>query len=515
MKNVMVSAVLVVLSSVLLVSLTVFGQSVPGLINYQGRLMDADDKPVTGTRSMHFSVLDSGTVGQGSVLWGETYTVTVQGGLYNVLLGSVAPIGPSVFNGPNRWLEVKVAGEALAPRQRLTSVPYALAYDLRYLYSNPDMDADGHKSLLFGGDDCNDGDPSIYPGAPEVPGSGIDHSCDGFPFGPADMCGAYEACGYNTGGGCVQDMQGWFEYNLTPVSNWVACTELAASCAEIDTCINTFMAELSVTLCTNLDACGYISSASCQGQISNYWDGGFEELLEPFACVQDAATCGHDALQRCLTNEEFQYMKFYFAFFNSNDQFAFDTSVHILFGNTSAGVSIRGPRGDVQALYHREGWEWKNQSSNWFNSLSDLAAAYPSGQYELLQGATVIDVFQVPAFYGSDFPHGIYGVSPGNGISIDQDPLTVQWQYSDGAAASKTSLEIHNETRGVSTNIDDLAPDTNSSTISIPSGVQYGDSLRLQIGDSTAEEYFHTILNQFFLRTFKSYYDSMHSWTGP
>jgi len=38
-----------------------------------------------------------------------------------------------------------------------------------------DADGDGHPSCL----DCNDGDPRVYPGAPEVCGDGVDQSCDG------------------------------------------------------------------------------------------------------------------------------------------------------------------------------------------------------------------------------------------------------------------------------------------------------------------------------------------------
>ncbi len=43
----------------------------------------------------------------------------------------------------------------------------------------PDADGDGHEDAACGGDDCDDGDPTIYPGAPEVCGDGIDQDCDG------------------------------------------------------------------------------------------------------------------------------------------------------------------------------------------------------------------------------------------------------------------------------------------------------------------------------------------------
>ena len=42
-----------------------------------------------------------------------------------------------------------------------------------------DADGDGYEDAACGGNDCDDSDPGVYPGAPEVCGDGIDQDCDG------------------------------------------------------------------------------------------------------------------------------------------------------------------------------------------------------------------------------------------------------------------------------------------------------------------------------------------------
>ena len=43
----------------------------------------------------------------------------------------------------------------------------------------PDEDGDGYASIAAGGTDCNDQNPAINPGAPDIPGDRIDQNCDG------------------------------------------------------------------------------------------------------------------------------------------------------------------------------------------------------------------------------------------------------------------------------------------------------------------------------------------------
>lgn len=94
------------------------------LISYQGTLTDENGNPVNDTVSMVFALYDA--PGVGNLKWGpETQSVQVTNGLFNVLLGSVAPINPATLTG-DLYLGITVNSEQMTPRELLTSAVYAV-----------------------------------------------------------------------------------------------------------------------------------------------------------------------------------------------------------------------------------------------------------------------------------------------------------------------------------------------------------------------------------------------------
>lgn len=101
----------------------VVGWAVPTQINYRGRLFESGS-PVTGTRSFEFRIFDA-AVG-GAQLWTSgTVNLAVNQGLYNYTLGTNPALPSAVFTNDLLYLEVRVAGTPLSPRERLVAVPYA------------------------------------------------------------------------------------------------------------------------------------------------------------------------------------------------------------------------------------------------------------------------------------------------------------------------------------------------------------------------------------------------------
>jgi hypothetical protein len=108
--------------------------AVPMLLNYQGELRS----PTTGQPvpdSSHDMVFRIYSVQAGGTpLWIGTHSaananpVQVVGGVFSVILGSGTDnvLNSSLFNGPDRWLEIQVGTDTLSPRQRITSATYSL-----------------------------------------------------------------------------------------------------------------------------------------------------------------------------------------------------------------------------------------------------------------------------------------------------------------------------------------------------------------------------------------------------
>ena len=117
MKKVFVLAVVVLAMAVS----AVYAQqetSVPPLINYQGRLTDAEGKGLTGTRKIEFNIYDAAT--GGNLIWGSQVfnSVPLINGMFNVILGSTNTAGRLItdaFNAKERYIGVTVDGKAILP----------------------------------------------------------------------------------------------------------------------------------------------------------------------------------------------------------------------------------------------------------------------------------------------------------------------------------------------------------------------------------------------------------------
>ena len=97
---------------------------VPEKISFQGVLQDGDGAVVPdGAYVMSFSIYDVPT--GGTPLWTEMQVVTTTGGIYDVYLGTVAPLAGLPFD-TTYWLEVAVDPDPpLVPRVELATAPYA------------------------------------------------------------------------------------------------------------------------------------------------------------------------------------------------------------------------------------------------------------------------------------------------------------------------------------------------------------------------------------------------------
>ncbi|MCF8301997.1 MAG: hypothetical protein K9I94_01880 [Bacteroidales bacterium] len=123
MKKFTKSTVFLVL---LFISNFLIAQTVPNLIDYQGKLSDSDGNPLDEQVSITFSIypVSSG----GSALWSETQEqVYVSEGVFHVLLGSQNPFPADLFDQSSLWLGINVNNDGeMTPRSRIASVPFAM-----------------------------------------------------------------------------------------------------------------------------------------------------------------------------------------------------------------------------------------------------------------------------------------------------------------------------------------------------------------------------------------------------
>src|SRR4051812_48259865 len=115
--------VLAVVVAVLLPSLA--AAQVPQKLGYQGRLLKADGTPESGVIKMTFALFSTAT--GGTAAWTEDQNVPLSDGFYSLYLGDVTPLPANVFDGSEKFLELTTNSTPLTPRQRVASVPYAIA----------------------------------------------------------------------------------------------------------------------------------------------------------------------------------------------------------------------------------------------------------------------------------------------------------------------------------------------------------------------------------------------------
>ena len=98
--------------------------AIPGMLSYQGRLLDSMGTPVPDTVWQVRFCLYTEPVG-GTPYWSEVQEVETHDGLFHVLLGSADPI-PSVPDIGELFLGMKVGSDPeMEPRVRIVSAAYS------------------------------------------------------------------------------------------------------------------------------------------------------------------------------------------------------------------------------------------------------------------------------------------------------------------------------------------------------------------------------------------------------
>jgi hypothetical protein len=99
----------------------------PMAVPYSGLLTFENGTPYQGIVDLEVTLHSAASAG--SVLWGpEVHAgVEVENGVLGIALGAAgAPLSAAVFSAQEVWLQLKIGGTTMQPRQQVLSVPYAL-----------------------------------------------------------------------------------------------------------------------------------------------------------------------------------------------------------------------------------------------------------------------------------------------------------------------------------------------------------------------------------------------------
>ncbi len=122
---------LAVLVVVILAGLSFAAQAAPNEIHAQGVMRDADGALMAGAMDVVFRIYDGPL--EGEMLWEEAVTLTLMGGVFDVLLPADLdnfPFPTDLFAVDGRYLSITPKDQAELPRTELVSVPYALQANL-------------------------------------------------------------------------------------------------------------------------------------------------------------------------------------------------------------------------------------------------------------------------------------------------------------------------------------------------------------------------------------------------
>jgi len=134
---------------------------VPQLINYQGRLTDAQNAARTGTANLKFEIFDAATTG--TKLWGpQVFTnVPLVNGYFNIILGTTDQGGSLIgdaFVGASAFLQIYETNQntdtPILPRQQILSAPYSIHANIADVVRDGSNGVPSGAVMAFDSDTC-------------------------------------------------------------------------------------------------------------------------------------------------------------------------------------------------------------------------------------------------------------------------------------------------------------------------------------------------------------------------